>query len=116
VVEFLSHKFDTPGLFLLYFMQVIRFRCLSLYIIIMYIVIPDDDCGVLYNDGCIWLWLMLSVVVFRTEGGSEITNVPYTLIFVAFVSLMVLYNVCKHIRVLKLCFDVERLDVYVRAC
>jgi hypothetical protein len=88
VVESLSHKFDTLGLLLLCFMQVIRFRCLSLYIIV-YIVIPDDDCGFHYIDGCIWLWLMLSVVVFRTEGGSEITSVSYTLIFVAFFNLMI---------------------------
>jgi hypothetical protein len=62
----------------------------------VYIDIPDVDCGyildfngVLYTDRCIWLWLILSVVVFRSEGSSERISVPYTMIFVSFVNLTV---------------------------
>jgi hypothetical protein len=57
---------------------------------------------------------MLSAVVFHNESGSDVINVSYSFIFVLFVNLMVV--LCKHIRVLTIYFDVERLDVCVPTC
>jgi hypothetical protein len=43
----------------------------------------------------IWLLLMSSVLVFHSEGGCEVINVLYSLIFALFVNLVV---VCTYVR------------------